>query len=139
MACQRKSSSSVKQQQEQLKDAASPTPPSPFEDTERYLWRLGCSRDLPEAAAKAHFLPDLIRKTLKVEVVERGRVSFSFPVIPQLTNLYNTLHGGAVAAVAEVAAQACLMTVAGDREFFLGESAVTYLSAARANIPLLCT
>ena len=51
-----------------------------------------------------------------------------------LQNPYNTLHGGAVAAVAEVVALACAKTVAGDKELFLGESSTAYLAAARLNV-----
>lgn len=39
--------------------------------------------------------------------------------------------------VAEVVAQACVMTVAGDKEFFLGESSLSYLSASRINVRTL--
>lgn len=56
-----------------------------------------------------------------------------------LQNPYNTLHGGAVAAVAEAVALACARAVAGDREFFLGESATSYLSAARVGVSALET
>lgn len=49
-------------------------------------------------------------------------------------NAYNTLHGGEVAAAAQEVAMACVKTVAGDTEFFLGESAMSYLSAATLNV-----
>jgi len=51
-----------------------------------------------------------------------------------LQNPYNTLHGGAVAAVAEAVGMACARAAAGDREMFLGELSTAYLAAARCNV-----
>jgi hypothetical protein len=49
-------------------------------------------------------------------------------------NAYNTLHGGAVAAIAEAIGMACTRAAAGDNEMFLGELSTTYLSAARLDV-----
>jgi hypothetical protein len=49
-------------------------------------------------------------------------------------NAYNTLHGGAVAAVAEAVGMACARAAAGDKEIFLGELSTAYLAAARADV-----
>jgi hypothetical protein len=49
-------------------------------------------------------------------------------------NAYNTLHGGAVAAVAEAVGMACARAAAGDKEMFLGELSTAYLSAARLDV-----
>jgi acyl-coenzyme A thioesterase 13 len=49
-------------------------------------------------------------------------------------NQYNTLHGGAVAAVAEAVGMACARAAAGDKEMFLGELSTAYLAAARLNV-----
>jgi acyl-coenzyme A thioesterase 13 len=51
-----------------------------------------------------------------------------------LQNPYNTLHGGAVAAVAEAVGMACARAAAGDREMFLGELSTAYLAAARCDV-----
>jgi acyl-coenzyme A thioesterase 13 len=51
-----------------------------------------------------------------------------------LQNPYNTLHGGAVAAVAEAIGMACAQAAAGDREMFLGELSTAYLAAARCDV-----
>jgi acyl-coenzyme A thioesterase 13 len=51
-----------------------------------------------------------------------------------LQNTYNTLHGGAVAAVAEAVGMACARAAAGDREMFLGELSIAYLAAARCDV-----
>lgn len=51
-----------------------------------------------------------------------------------MQNQYKTLHGGAVAAVAEAVGMACARAAVGDKEFFLGELSTAYLAAARLNV-----
>lgn len=51
-----------------------------------------------------------------------------------MQNAYNTLHGGAVAALAETVGMACARAVAGDKELFLGELSTGYLAAARLDV-----
>lgn len=92
---------------------------------------VGLSRPIPEAFKTKVVYSDLINANLRVDHIERGRVTCTFSVHAAITNEYMTLHGGAVAAVAEAVALSCVRSVAGDKEFFLGEFAVTYLSAAR--------
>ncbi|GMP61598.1 hypothetical protein CsSME_00023998 [Camellia sinensis var. sinensis] len=54
-----------------------------------------------------------------------------------LMNVYGGLHGGAVASVAEMVSIACARTVVGkDKELFLGELGISYLSAAPRNAEL---
>ncbi|XP_031475972.1 uncharacterized protein LOC116247795 isoform X1 [Nymphaea colorata] len=97
-----------------------------------FLKRLAASEGLPEGCQDRQSLPDLIKGILKVERVESGRVSCSFPVEPTIVNRYRTLHGGAVATVTGMLAAACVETVAGKQEeFFLGETSISYLYAAR--------
>ncbi|XP_008799555.1 acyl-coenzyme A thioesterase 13 [Phoenix dactylifera] len=101
-------------------------------NTERFFRRLGLFQEsFPEACEKKDFYSDLIRSLLKVDRIESGRITCSLSVNSAVTNTYNTLHGGVVAAVAEAVALACVRTVAGDKEFFLGEFSTSYLSAAR--------
>ncbi|CAN0883935.1 hypothetical protein LINGRAHAP2_LOCUS14686 [Linum grandiflorum] len=77
---------------------------------------------------------DIISGLLKVHAVERGRVSCSFSVLPLVANFYKGLHGGAAAAVAERISIACARTlVAEEKELFLGELGISYLSAAPEN------
>ncbi|KDP28674.1 hypothetical protein JCGZ_14445 [Jatropha curcas] len=77
------------------------------------------------------FYSDLIRDLLKTDIVQRGRVSCVFSVLPAVTNLYNGLLGGAIGAIAERVAIACARTVvAEDKNLFLGELSISYLSAA---------
>ena len=50
-------------------------------------------------------------------------------------NFYATLHGGALAAVAETISIACAKTVVGDdKEIFLGEQSLSYLSGAAIDV-----
>ena len=51
-----------------------------------------------------------------------------------MQNGYNTLHGGAVAALAEAVGMACARAAAGDKEMFLGELSTAYLAAARLDV-----
>ncbi|KAL9234445.1 hypothetical protein vseg_009317 [Gypsophila vaccaria] len=81
---------------------------------------------------------ELIGRALTVHHISRGHVSCSFTVKPCLVNIYNGLHGGAVAALAERLAIACARTVvAEDKQLFLGELSVSYLSAATINTELI--
>ncbi|CAN6484853.1 unnamed protein product [Victoria cruziana] len=95
-----------------------------------FLKGLASVDGLPEGCQDTESLPDLFKGILKVGRIESGRVSCSFAVEPTIVNLYRTLHGGAVATITSMMAAACVETVAQD-EFFLGETAISYLSAAR--------
>ncbi|KAG6477855.1 acyl-coenzyme A thioesterase 13 [Zingiber officinale] len=91
------------------------------------------SHEIPGFAQKKGFYSDLHRSILKVDRVERGRVICSLTVDSAVANKYKTLHGGAVASVAEMVSLACAKTVAGDKDFFLGELTTAYLSSASLN------
>ena len=55
-----------------------------------------------------------------------------------LQNVYATIHGGALAAVAEAVSIACARTVfPEDKEIFLGELSISYLSGAPKNVSLI--
>ena len=52
-------------------------------------------------------------------------------------NFFKTIHGGAVAAIAEAVSIACARTVfPEDKEIFLGELSISYLSGATNNVSL---
>ncbi|XP_020673048.1 acyl-coenzyme A thioesterase 13 isoform X4 [Dendrobium catenatum] len=91
---------------------------------------LGLFNNIPEASERKDFYSDIIRSLLKVDYIDRGRVFCTLKVNAAVVNIYNTLHGGAVASVAEMVGLACVQTVAGDKEFFLGEFSTAYLAAA---------
>ncbi|KAG0454039.1 hypothetical protein HPP92_025343 [Vanilla planifolia] len=99
--------------------------------TKGFFQTMGLFRSIPEATEKKDFYSYLIRSLLKVERIERGRVICTLSVTSTVTNPYNTLHGGVVAAVAEEIGLACAKSVVGDKQFFLGEFSTAYLVAAR--------
>ncbi|KAH7577873.1 hypothetical protein ACOSP7_001065 [Xanthoceras sorbifolium] len=84
------------------------------------------------------FYSNIVGGHLSVDKIQRGRVTCFFSVKPAVLNFYGGAHGGAVAAVAERMAIACARTVvAADKEIFLGELSVSYLSAAPENSELI--
>ncbi|THG01133.1 hypothetical protein TEA_025909 [Camellia sinensis var. sinensis] len=93
-----------------------------------FLKGVGTSDTIPPQFEAKELFSDFIRGLLKVDRIERGRVS---------CNVYGGLHGGAVASVAEMVSIACARTVVGkDKELFLGELGISYLSAAPRNAEL---
>ncbi|CAL5065674.1 unnamed protein product [Urochloa decumbens] len=99
-----------------------------------FISTLGADARLPAAADLPDAHSALVRAILSSTVVSASpdpRVSCTITVSPAVTNSYNTLHGGAVAAVAEAVGMACARAAAGDKEMFLGELSTAYLAAAR--------
>ncbi len=84
----------------------------------------------PEYEAKDSY-SDLIRSFLKTGHIHRGRVTCVLSVKPPILNFFQGLHGGVVAAVAEMISIACARTVVGkEKDLFLGELSMSYLSSA---------
>ncbi|GJN37230.1 hypothetical protein PR202_gb26189 [Eleusine coracana subsp. coracana] len=120
---------------------ARPSPPedelSPAESrarTQAFLEALGVGGTLPASAERPDAFSELVRSLLSSAAVSPPpdpQVTCTLTVSPASTNRYNTLHGGAVAAVAEALGMACACAAAGDKEMFLGELSTAYLSAAR--------
>ncbi|XP_049399332.1 uncharacterized protein LOC125863203 [Solanum stenotomum] len=80
------------------------------------------------------FFSQFIRNCLKLHSIHPGKISCILSVKPAILNAYRTLHGGAIGAVAERVSIACARTVVGkDKELFLGELRMSYLSAAPCN------
>ncbi|KAK4371979.1 hypothetical protein RND71_007363 [Anisodus tanguticus] len=95
--------------------------------------RLQGANFLPQYDAKDSF-SELTRGCLKVHSIHPGKVSCILSVKPAISNVYRSMHGGAVGAVAERVAIACARTVvAKDKELFLGELGMSYISAAPSN------
>ncbi|KAB2595604.1 acyl-coenzyme A thioesterase 13-like [Pyrus ussuriensis x Pyrus communis] len=110
----------------------------PREDVIRvlnFLQGVSISDPVPdEFDARKDTYSDIIRDLLKPLHISRGRVTCLVSVKPAVTNFYSGFHGGAIAAVAEVVAVACARTVvANDKELFLGELSISYLSSATKN------
>ncbi|CAN6197693.1 unnamed protein product [Urochloa humidicola] len=99
-----------------------------------FIRALGADARLPASADLPDSYSALIRAVLSSSAVSASpdpRVSCTITISPAVTNTYNTLHGGAVAAVAEAVGMACARAAAGDKEMFLGELSTAYLAAAR--------
>jgi len=61
---------------------------------------------------------------------------FSFSLL-ELQNGFGTLHGGSVGTFAQILSTACARTVvAEDKELFLGEISISYMSATPANVSI---
>ncbi|KAI3865340.1 hypothetical protein MKW92_016199 [Papaver armeniacum] len=102
-----------------------------------YLFLQRATVTLPDYSVKNGFFSDIIRDLLKIDSIERGRVTCFFTVKPSVVNTYGTLHGGAVGVIAELMALACARTlVANDKDLFLGELSISYLAAAGVNVEL---
>ncbi|XP_049399378.1 uncharacterized protein LOC125863239 [Solanum stenotomum] len=81
---------------------------------------------------------ELSRSFLKVQHVHRGKISCIVSVKPPIMNVYGSLHGGAVGDVAVRVATACARTIVGkDKELFLGELSISYLSSAPQNAEVI--
>ena len=118
----------------QPEEAPKPSPEESREWTLRFIQALGVDASLPASAERPDAYSALVRALLSSVTVSsspRPRVSCTLTVSSAATNAYNTLHGGAVAAVAEAVGMACARAAAGDKEMFLGELSTAYLSAAR--------
>ncbi|EXC28020.1 hypothetical protein L484_022253 [Morus notabilis] len=92
---------------------------------------------LPDHSTTKDFYSELIAGLLKPLRIEPGRVTCLLTVKPPIINTFSTVHGGAVAAIAEVMSIACARTVVAEgKEVFLGEQSISYLSAVQNNVSL---
>ncbi|XP_004229829.1 uncharacterized protein [Solanum lycopersicum] len=81
---------------------------------------------------------ELSRSLLKVQHIHRGKISCIVSVKPPIMNIYGSLHGGAGGDVAVRVATACARTIVGkDKELFLGELSISYLSSAPENAEVI--
>ncbi|KAK8466359.1 hypothetical protein PHAVU_008G073300 [Phaseolus vulgaris] len=102
-----------------------------------YLKTLGMDRAIPRSFDTSGFYSNFFGSFLKVNDIKRGRISCTISVKLPIANFYGTLHGGSVASFVESLSIACARTVvAEDKELFLGEIDVSYLSAAPINSSL---
>ncbi|BAT83784.1 hypothetical protein VIGAN_04100700 [Vigna angularis var. angularis] len=99
-----------------------------------FLKALGMDRHVPQIFDTRGIYSNLFRSFLKVDDIKRGRISCTIAIKSPIANFYGTLHGGSVASFVESLSTACARTViAEDKELFLGEMNVSYLSAAPIN------
>ncbi|VFQ66361.1 unnamed protein product [Cuscuta campestris] len=92
------------------------------------------STSFPDEHQAKDFVSHLTRGLLKVQHIHPGRITCLFTVMPAILNAFGGMHGGAVGALAERVAIACARTVVGEeKELFLGELSMSYLSSAPLN------
>ncbi|KAL4363094.1 hypothetical protein GQ457_04G031890 [Hibiscus cannabinus] len=104
----------------------------------RFLERIGISDPEVENYSSKDFYSVLLCNHLKTHTLQRGHVTCFTTVKPPITNFFGGLHGGVVAAIAERVAVATARTVVGeDKDIFLGELAMSYLSSATINAELI--
>ncbi|KAI9089916.1 hypothetical protein K1719_028886 [Acacia pycnantha] len=91
----------------------------------------GINESLPQTSHANGFFSEFIRSFINVDRVERGRIICTVSVKPPICNCLERLHGGGLASVAEFISIACARTVvAEDKQIFLGEMSMSYLSGA---------
>ncbi|XP_004306827.1 PREDICTED: uncharacterized protein LOC101315085 [Fragaria vesca subsp. vesca] len=104
----------------------------------KFLERVGISGDVPDHCNTEDFYSNIIGGFLKHLAILRGRVTCLVSVKPAVTNTFGGFHGGAIASVAEAVAFATARTiVAEDKELFLGELSISYLSTAPKNAEVI--
>ncbi|CAH9118077.1 unnamed protein product [Cuscuta europaea] len=91
----------------------------------------------PEYQARGAFC-HLTQGVLHVHHIHPGKLTCLLVVKPAIMNGFGGMHGGAVGAIAERVAIACARTVVGkDRELFLGDLSMSYLSSAPLNAEVM--
>ncbi|KAH1106957.1 hypothetical protein J1N35_010725 [Gossypium stocksii] len=109
---------------------------NPFEpQVMGFFKRVGMHDPNVENYSSRDFYSNLLCNTLKTHTVRRGHVTCFATVTPAVANYFGGLHGGAVAAIAERVAIATTRTVVGeDKEIFLVDLGMSYLSAAPKDV-----
>ncbi|XP_004492674.1 uncharacterized protein [Cicer arietinum] len=104
-------------------------------ETLNFIGKFGMSKPIPQICNNTTgFYSHFFGTFIKVDLIQRGRISCTLSVKPQISNAFGTLHGGSVGSVVELLSIACARTVvAEDKELFLGEINVSYLSGAPTN------
>ncbi|XWS32223.1 hypothetical protein CRYUN_Cryun23aG0141800 [Craigia yunnanensis] len=103
-----------------------------------FLKDVGISNPNVENYSSKDFYSTVLCNHLKIDTAQRGHVTCFATVKPPIGNYFGWLHGGAVAAIAERVAIATARTVVSeDKEIFLGELAMSYLSSAPNNAELI--
>ncbi|KAL5565559.1 hypothetical protein UlMin_028723 [Ulmus minor] len=101
---------------------------------------LGFTSIIPPTCDTKDFFSKVICGVLKPLSIVRGRVTCLLAVKPVITNYFRGVHGGAVASVAEAVSLACARTILSeDKEIFLGELSVSYLSSAPKDAEVIVT
>ncbi|CAL0318344.1 unnamed protein product [Lupinus luteus] len=108
------------------------------EKTLLFLKMVGHGIPIPEECNTNGFFSNFLRSFINVHQIQRGQISCTILAKPPISNGFGTLHGGAVGSFVEVLATACAKTVvAEDKELFLGEISISYLSGTPSNEEVL--
>ncbi|CAK8560880.1 unnamed protein product [Lathyrus sativus] len=108
--------------------------PKHVSETLKFAKLMSFGVPVPENCNTNGFFDSFLRNFIKVDQIKPGRISCTVIAKPPICNSYGTLHGGTVGSLVEVLATACARTVvAEDKELFLGEISISYLSATPAN------
>ncbi|KAL9435049.1 hypothetical protein AB3S75_021335 [Citrus x aurantiifolia] len=103
-----------------------------------FLKEVGASSSIPDDCCTNDSYSNILGRHIKVHKIQRGRLICHLSVKPAILNFFGGIHGGAIAAFSERMAIACARTVvAEDKEIFLGELGISYLSAAPHNAELI--
>ncbi|KAI5421617.1 hypothetical protein KIW84_045157 [Lathyrus oleraceus] len=109
--------------------------PKHVSETLKFAKRMSIGAPFPENCNTDGFFDSFLRNFIKVDQIQPGRISCTVVAKPPLCNSYGTLHGGTVGSLVQVLATACARTVvADDKQLFLGEISISYLSATPANV-----
>ncbi|CAI8584248.1 unnamed protein product [Vicia faba] len=108
--------------------------PKSVSETQSFFKVMSSGAPVPENCNTDGFFDSFLRHFIKVDQIQPGRISCTLVAKPPLCNGYGTLHGGSVGALVEVLSTACARTVvAEDKQLFLGEISISYLSATPIN------
>ncbi|KAK2353824.1 hypothetical protein P8452_74342 [Trifolium repens] len=108
--------------------------PKHVAETQLFVKLMSIGAPVPENCNTNGYFDSFIRNFIKVDQIQRGRISCTIVAKPPICNGYGTLHGGAVGSLVEVLTTACARTVvAEDKELFLGEISISYLSGTPIN------
>ncbi|KAK7410962.1 hypothetical protein VNO78_02236 [Psophocarpus tetragonolobus] len=105
-----------------------------LEAVKRYLEKGGETASVADGLPP-RFLEPLLMSSLKVDLIQPGRILCSMKIPPRLLNAGNSLHGGATAALVDIVGSAAI-PAAGHAASTTGVSVeinVSYLDAAYAH------
>ncbi|PNX97466.1 esterase F42H10.6 [Trifolium pratense] len=109
--------------------------PKHVAETQLFVKLMSIGVPVPENCNTNGYFDSFLRNFIKVDQIQRGRISCTIVAKPPICNGYGTLHGGAVGSLVEVLTTACARTVvAEDKELFLGEISISYLSGTPINV-----
>ncbi|KAL7104658.1 hypothetical protein ACP275_08G259900 [Erythranthe tilingii] len=101
-----------------------------LESVKKFVEKDGGDYEFTVDSMPARFIDPIVMQGLKIDRIERGRVVCSLTVPPRLLNTGNTLHGGATAALVDIAGSAVIYTMGAPTTGVSVEINVSYLSGA---------